>query len=264
LADDQGRVGEDSESEERALFARYATQRDEESLDALVRRFLPLAQRLAQRYAHLNEPLDDLVQVASLALVKAIQRFDTDRGTAFASYAIPSILGELKRHFRDHGWDLHVPRGMQERVLRIDSAISRLSGKLGRAPSAKELASELGIGIEEVLEAIEASQAYSTRSLDAPLPGEDGERESLAALIGAEDESFDLVEYRHDVQEALEVLPERERRILHLRFVEELTQQEIGERIGISQMHVSRLLRASLVKLREAADPDAAPREKAG
>jgi RNA polymerase sigma-B factor len=260
LADSEPRTTGQEEAEERELFARYVRQRDDESLDALVRRFLPLAQRLAQRYSHLNEPLDDLVQVASLALVKAIQRFDPDRGTAFASYAIPSILGELKRHFRDHGWDLHVPRGMQERVLRIDAVVNRLNAKLGRSPSAQELAVELGIEIEEVLEAIQASQAYSTRSLDAPIPGEEGERDSLGGMIGSEDEGFDLVEYRHDVQDALEVLPPRERRILHLRFVEELTQQEIGERVGISQMHVSRLLRASLNKLREATDPNV-PRE---
>jgi RNA polymerase sigma-B factor len=236
--------------EEHLLFVSYQRHGDMAAREELVRRFLPLARRLARRYERGSEPLDDLVQVASVGLVKAIDRFETEHGANFSSYAVPTILGELKRHFRDSGWALHVPRGMQERVLRINEAVEHLSGELGRSPNPREVAAEINVPVEEVLEAMEAGAAYDTVSLDAPLRSSDDESTTYADSLGETDGRFNVVEHSATLGRAMQALPERERMILYLRFAEGLTQVEIADRIGISQMHVSRLIRRALERLR--------------
>jgi RNA polymerase sigma-B factor len=243
---------------EQLLFTQYLSEGDMAAREKLVERFLPLARRLARRYERASEPLEDLVQVASVGLVKAIDRFEPEHGTGFSSYAVPTILGELKRHFRDAGWALHVPRGMQERVLKVNEAIEQLSGPLGSSPSPQQIATELNMPVEEVLEAMEAGAAYDTVSLDAPLRSSDDDRASLADSVGSDDERLDLVEHSASLGRALRAMPERERSILYLRFAEGLTQVEIAERIGISQMHVSRLIRRALERLRVVAGAEAA------
>jgi RNA polymerase sigma-B factor len=243
---------------EESLFSRYQAEGDMLAREKLVERFLPLAKRLARRYERASEPLEDLVQVASVGLVKAIDRFEPSQGNGFSSYAVPTILGELKRHFRDAGWALHVPRGMQERVLKVNEAIERMSGPLGSSPSPQQVATELNLPVEEVLEAMEAGAAYDTVSLDAPLRSSDDDRASLADALGKDDDRLDLVEHSAGLGRALKAMPERERSILYLRFAEGLTQVEIAERIGISQMHVSRLIRRGLERLRVVAGADAA------
>jgi RNA polymerase sigma-B factor len=254
---DHVRYLSDSKREE-ILFIRYQRNGDMAAREELVQRFLPLARRLARRYERASEPLDDLVQVASIGLVKAIDRFEAEHGAGFSSYAVPTILGELKRHFRDSGWALHVPRGMQERVLKVNEAVEHLSGELGRSPSPQQVADELELSVEDVLEAMEAGAAYDTVSLDAPLRSSDDERTTFADSLGETDGRFDLIEHSATLGRALRAMPERERSILYLRFAEGLTQVEIAERIGISQMHVSRLIRRALERLRVVAGADAA------
>jgi len=245
LADDRTREPDE-------LFERLA-HGDTTAREALVERFLPLARQLARRYQRANEPLDDLVQVASLGLVKAIDRFDPTRGAAFSSYAVPTILGELKRYFRDSGWALHVPRGTQERAMQVDRAIKELARSQSRAPSVAEVAEHAGLSVEEVLSAMEASLAYEAVSLESERAGSDPGSDTYADSIGSEDEGYELVEYGASIAPALEALPTRDRLILHLRFVEDLTQSQIAERIGVSQMQVSRLIRRSLTRLRQVA-----------
>jgi RNA polymerase sigma-B factor len=215
---------------------------------------MPLARQLARRYQRANEPLDDLVQVASIGLVKAVDRFDLDRGVAFSSYAVPTILGELKRYFRDSSWAVHVPRGTQERAMQVDRAVKDLSGQLGRSPSVDEVADRLDVSAEEVLGAMEAGQAYEAVSLDAQRSGGDADGETVADSIGAEDERFELVEYGATIAPTVKALPKRDRLVLRLRFVEDMTQAQIAQRIGISQMQVSRLLRRALARLRTVAE----------
>jgi RNA polymerase sigma-B factor len=241
--------------EDRRLLIRYHEQGDTSAREELVERFLPLARQLARRYQRQNEPLDDLMQVASMGLVKAIDRFDPARGTAFSTYAVPTILGELKRYFRDSGWAVHVPRGMQERVMKLDQASQELHRKLGRSPSAGELASELNLTSEEVLEAMEAASAYDAISLEEQRGSEsrDSQEPTYADSLGTEEERYELVEYGATIAPTMKALSERERLILHLRFVEDLTQSEIADRIGVSQMHVSRLIRRALARLRAVA-----------
>jgi len=216
----------------------------------LIESFLPLARMLARRYDGRGESLEDLLQVASLGLVKAIDRYEAHRGLEFSSYAVPTILGELRRYFRDSGWALHVPRDLQERALTVNATVERLSGELGRSPSPQQLADELRLPVEEVLEAIEANAAYGTASLDAPLRSVDHEHNTIAEAFGELDDRFDLIECRASIGPALKTLPSRERSILYLRFVEDRTQSEIAQRIGISQMHVSRLIRSALDQIR--------------
>jgi RNA polymerase sigma-B factor len=241
--------------EDRRLLIRYHEHGDVGAREELVERFLPLARQLARRYQRQNEPLDDLMQVASMGLVKAIDRFDPARGTAFSTYAVPTILGELKRYFRDSGWAVHVPRGMQERVMRLDQASQELHRKLGRSPSATELADELNLTSEEVLEAMEAASAYDAISLEEQRGSEsrDSQEPTYADSLGTEEERYELVEYGATIAPTMKALTERERLILHLRFVEDLTQSEIADRIGVSQMHVSRLIRRALARLRAVA-----------
>ena len=236
-------------ADERLLLESYFRGRDPAVREELVERFLPLAISLANRYSGGPEPTEDLHQVASLGLVKAIEGFDPTLGHSFASYAAPTILGELKRHFRDRGRQVHLPRGLQERIALIDRAADELPTKLGRAPSAADIAEHAGIGVEDVLEAMEAASARRPYSLDAAV-GPDEDASVLVDTIGDEDPSFETVEYGVAISRTLHELPERERTILHLRFVEDLTQSEIAERVGISQMHVSRLLRRALDAVR--------------
>ena len=240
--------------EDLRLLERYHREDDKAARDALVERFLPLARQLARRYERQDEPLDDLLQVASMGLVKAIDRFDPSRGTAFSSFAVPTILGELKRYFRDVGWAVHVPRGMQERALEVNRAVSELSRTLSRSPTPAEIAEFTELALEEVLEAMEAATAYDSVSLEAPRSNGDGNGDGDAGEVvdrlGGEDPGYELAEYSATIAPQLRALPERDRRVLHLRFVEDLTQSEIAERIGVSQMHVSRLIRKALEQVR--------------
>jgi RNA polymerase sigma-B factor len=238
---------------ERQLLVRYHEEGDLAARQELCERFLPLARDLALRYTYTDELFDDLFQVASLGLIKAIDRFEPGRGTKFTSYAAPTILGELKRHFRDKGWSLHVPRDLQERTLAVSRATEVLSTELGRSPKVGEVAAHLGCSAEEVLEAREASSSYEAASLDAPVVREDGEAAPLVDLLGGEDSAYELVEEREAIARSWKELPDVERSVLELRFMHDLNQREIGERIGYSQMHVSRLLRRALTRLETAA-----------
>jgi RNA polymerase sigma-B factor len=237
-----------------ALFRRLDSRGEDAVREELIERFLPLARQLARRYQRVNEPLDDLVQVASIGLVKAVDRFDLDRGVAFSSYAVPTILGELKRYFRDSGWAVHVPRGVQERAMQVDRAVKELSGRLGRSPSVDEVAELLDASPEDILEAMEAGLAYEAMSLDAQRAGAEAEGDTFADGIGVEDERFDLVEYEATIEPTLKALPKRDQVVLHLRFAQDMTQSQIAERIGVSQMQVSRLIRRALSRLRAVAE----------
>jgi len=238
---------------ERDLLIRYHRCGDIAARQELVERFLPLARDLALRYSYTDEAVDDLFQVASLGLIKAIDRFDPGRGTKFTSYAAPTILGELKRHFRDKGWSLHVPRELQERTLAVGHATERLSTELGRSPKVREVAEHLGCSVEQVLEAREAAASYEAASLDAPIARDDGESATLVDTLGGEDNAYELAEDREAIAKTWKELPDVERTVLELRFSRNLNQREIGERIGYSQMHVSRLLRRALTRLETAA-----------
>ena len=239
--------------EERRLFAQYRGRDDQAARDALVDRFLPLATQLARRYHRGGEPLEDLVQVASMGLLKAIDRFDPARGIAFSSFAVPTIAGELKRHFRDKGWSVRVPRDLQELAVRVDRATNRLVHELGRAPTAAEIAQDVGVSIEQVLEAREAAAAYRAESLDRSFDDDqDGTR--VVDRLGGDDPGYRQAESSATVESMMSILSDREREILRLRFVEDLTQSEIGDRVGLSQMHISRLLRQAIARLREAAE----------
>jgi RNA polymerase sigma-B factor len=235
------------------LLERYHRHGDRTAREALVERFLPLARQLARRYQRGGEPLDDLVQVASLGLLKAIDRFEPSRDTAFSSFAVPTILGELKRHFRDRGWSVRVPRDLQEMAVRVDRVAEELSRTLGRAPTPAEIGTHIGATTEQVLEAREAAGAYRAISLDRPRDDDD-EDAGMADTMGVEDPGFGLAEDAATVERLMAVLSDREREVLRLRFAEDLTQSEIGIRVGVSQMHVSRLIRQAVARLRVAAE----------
>lgn len=244
--------------DEQETLQRYR-QGDVRARAQLIEHHLPLARRLASRYRNSGESTDDLEQVASLGLIKAIDRYRPEAG-AFARFAVPTIVGELKRHFRDKGWGMHVPRYLQERVMEVNDAVERLSTELGRSPSPGDIARDTGHGLEEVLEAMHAAGAYSPMSLDSPQPGGDDDEEStIGQRLGKIDPQYELAEWRPMVGPAVASLPSREQEILRLRFVEDLTQSEIATRIGISQMHVSRLLRRSLEELGSATRGGVAP-----
>ena len=249
-AGDDGNGPRSRIQEDLRLLERYHVDGDVTARDAVIERFLPLARQLARRYERPDEPIDDLMQVASMGLVKAVDRFDPTRGTAFSSFAVPTILGELKRYFRDVGWAVHVPRSIQERVLEVNRAMTELSRSLGRSPTPAELAAATEFTAEEVLEALEAATAYDSVPLDAPRPNGDDDPDGVVDRLGAEDPGFELAEYSATLAPELRALPERDRLVLYLRFVEDLTQSEIAQQIGVSQMHVSRLIRAALAKLR--------------
>ena len=241
--------------EDRRLLERYHRDGDPGAREALVERFLPLARQLARRYQRGGEPLDDLVQVASLGLLKAIDRFEPDRPTAFSSFAVPTILGELKRHFRDKGWSVRVPRDLQEMAVRVDRVTEAMSRELGRAPTPAEIAEHIGTTTERVLEAREAAGAYRAVSLDRPRD-DDEDSDGMTDAFGVEDPGFGLAEDSATVERLMTVLSDREREVLRLRFAEDLTQSEIGARVGVSQMHVSRLIRQAVARLRDAVEDD--------
>jgi RNA polymerase sigma-B factor len=243
--------------EDRRLLERLHRHGDPAARDLLVERFLPLARQLARRYQHGGEQLDDLVQVASLGLLKAIDRFDPARETAFSSFAVPTILGELKRHFRDKGWAVRVPRDLQELAVRVDRVTDELGRDLGRAPSIVEIAEHIGTTAEQVLEAREAAAAYRAVSLDRSRDDDEENDTGMAESLGIDDPGFGVAEDAATVERLMRVLSQREREVLRLRFAEDLTQSEIGERVGVSQMHVSRLIRHAVSQLRSAAEPDA-------
>jgi RNA polymerase sigma-B factor len=236
------------------LFERWRRYRDIRARDELIARFLPLARKLARRYVSASEPYDDLVQVASLGLVKAVERFDPNRGFAFTSFAVPTIVGELKRYFRDTAWALHVDRGAQERARKIAEAREEVAAHTGRPPTIQELAQYLEMSEEEVLDGLQTSEAYDAISLDAPMASDDAEMSSRLEVLGAEDERLELVDTQATIFAAAKHLPARERQILYLRFGEDLTQSQIADRVGVSQMQVSRLLRRSLQRLRDLTD----------
>ena len=219
--------------------------------EALVEAHLPLVEHLARRFRNRGEPYDDLVQVATIGLIKSVDRFDLDRGVEFSTYATPTIVGEIKRHFRDKGWAVRVPRRLQELRLSLASATSELSQRNGRSPTVAELASYLRISDEEVLEGLESANAYSTLSLDAGDSSSGEEPMPVSETLGVEDEGLEGVEYRESLKPMLEQLPPREKKILMLRFFRNMTQSEIAAQVGISQMHVSRLLARTLAQLRE-------------
>jgi RNA polymerase sigma-B factor len=238
------------------LFEAWQQRQDKQAREELIARFLPLARKLASRYARGNEPYDDLVQVASVGLIKAIERFDPQHGTAFTSYAVPTILGELKRHFRDTSWTVQVDRRAQERARAVLAAQRAISA-VGRAPTVMDIAQFLECDAEEVLEGLQAAMAYTPVSLDAPVSPMGSEEDGdLAGKVGADDERFLQVDQRATLDAAVQHLPKSEREILYLRFGEDLSQREIADRIGVSQMHVSRLLRRALDRLREQLGPE--------
>lgn len=242
--------------EVRALFASYqAAEGDDERLqirERLVEQFIGLVEFLARRFRNRGEPLEDLVQVGTIGLLKAIERFDLEREVEFSTYATPTIVGELKRHFRDKGWAVRVPRRLQELHLELTKVVGHLGHDLGRAPTVAEIAKAASISEEEVLEGLEIAQAYNFTSLDAPIDTGDGGSTSFADQLGEDDEHLENLEYRASLAPEMAKLPERDRTILYLRFFKGLTQSEIADRLGISQMHVSRLLNRTLTQLREA------------
>ncbi|CAA9343831.1 MAG: RNA polymerase sigma factor SigB [uncultured Frankineae bacterium] len=218
--------------------------------ELLVEAHLPLVEYLARRFRNRGEPLDDLIQVATIGLIKSVDRFDLERGVEFSTYATPTIVGEIKRHFRDKGWAIRVPRRLQELKLSLTKATSELSQKNGRSPTVGELAAHLGLSEEEILEGLESANAYSAVSLDAPDGGDD-DSPAVADSLGMMDDALEGVEYRESLKPLLEQLPPREKKILMLRFFGNMTQSQIAGELGISQMHVSRLLARTLAQLRQ-------------
>lgn len=236
---------------DRALLARYHSHREAVVRDALVERYLPLAHFLARRHLDRGELLDDLVQVASVGLLKALDRFDPGRGCAFSTFAVPTIVGELKRHLRDKGWAVRVPRGLQDQALRVERIADDLTSRLGRSPTPGELAEAAGLTTEEVLDAREAAAAHYASSLERPHP----DREDGGDLIAIEDHGYGRAEDAATIARLMRALPARDRAIVRLRFLDDLTQAQIAARVGVSQMHVCRLLRRSLARMREMRTP---------
>jgi RNA polymerase sigma-B factor len=241
-------------ADEAMLFRRWKLQADDQARDRLLHEYTPLSRSLARRYGRSSEPFDDLFQVAQLGLLKAIDRYDPGRGFPFKAFAVPTILGEMRRYFRDSGWSVHVPRGAQERALQVREAQQQLSEDCGHPPTVSQLSQYLELDAEEVLDGLRALAGYGTLSLDAPRRGEGEDGGSYAESVGEEDERFELIELGLSVGAALEQISPRKRELLRLRFVEDLTQTQIAERIGVSQMQVSRLLRRALEELRELTD----------
>jgi RNA polymerase sigma-B factor len=253
-ADDSFRSpGRDRLRQDRELFERYADSRDPVDREMLVERFMPLARSLASRYIRRDEPFEDIFQVACLGLVKAIDGFDVERGRAFSSYAVPTIVGEIKRHYRDRTWMVHVPRDLQDLTLAVERAAHELERELVRKPTVDELAERLGVSHEDVLDALQAGRAHRIASLDAPASEEQDPATTVGERIGIAEPGFGLAENRAVLGRLLTVLSPRDRLVLRLRFEDDLTQEQIGERVGISQMQVSRVLRQCIVRMREAA-----------
>jgi len=242
--------------EERELLLRYHRQGDSAARDQLVTRFLPLARQLARRYQRSSEPLEDLEQVASVGLIKAVDRFDPERETALSSFAVPTILGELRRHFRDRTWSVHAPRELQELSLRVDAAIEKHVAQHGCQPTVEQIAALTAASTEQVLEAMQVSQTRHAASLDGAAYDED-EDTSFADTLGCVDDGFELAEQRTDLQALMGLLTEQQREAIRLRFNEDLTQAEIAQRLGCSQMQVSRLLSRGLARMRAVAEKQA-------
>ncbi|HEX2110439.1 MAG TPA: RNA polymerase sigma factor SigF [Gaiellaceae bacterium] len=240
-----------AEKSDRELLRRYHAHGDLEAREKLIEQYLPLVRSLARRYSYRGEQLEDLVQVGCIGLIKAIDRFDVDRGVELTTYATPNIIGEIKRHFRDKGWSVRVPRGLQELNVRLSRLIEELTVQLERSPTIAELAKAAGVDEEEVLEALETGQAYATLSLSAPTGGDDADDLDPLESLGEVEHEYEVSEDRAVLAPGLKVLDDRERRILQLRFFEGLTQSQIAQQVGISQMHVSRLIRRALEKIRE-------------
>jgi RNA polymerase sigma-B factor len=248
-APDRERLREDKE-----LFARYADKHDPIDRDLLVERFMPLARSLASRYLRRDEPFDDIFQVACLGLLKAIDGFDVSRGRAFSSYAVPTIVGEIKRHYRDRTWMVHVPRDLQDLTLAVDRTVQQLERELLRKPTVTEIADKLAVSEEDVLEALQASRAHRVGSLDSPVRDEEDPASTVGEHIGTQEPGFRRAEYRAMLSRLMTVLSPRDRLVLRLRYEQDLTQEQIGQRVGISQMQVSRVLRQCIVKLRTVAE----------
>ena len=242
-------AGHIREADVNQLFDAWQKHGDSRARELLAQRYLPFARRLARRFQAPRELLDDLDQVASLGLVKAIDRFDRTRGVTFKSYAVPTILGEIKRYFRDSGWAVHVPRAMQERALKVEQARREMAAETGRSPSFSELAVFLELSVEDVLEAVEAAAAHHSVSFETPVGDGDGEQGTLGDELGQSDPGFEVAELDAMLGQAAVHLTERERRVLALRFVADQPQTEIAEAIGVSQMQVSRILRQTLGRL---------------
>ena len=238
--------------DDRILLRRYHEDGDPQAREQLIERYMSLVRSLALRYSSRGEQLEDLVQIGAIGLIKAIDRFDLDRDVELTTYATPNIIGEIKRHFRDKGWAVRVPRGLQELNVRLSRLVEQLTVQLGRSPTIADLAKEAGVEEEEVVEALESGRAYSTLSLSAG----DDENPDLLESIGTEEHQYEVSEQRAVLAPGFRVLEERERRILKLRFFDGLTQSQIAQRIGISQMHVSRLIRRSLEQIRDEIDVD--------
>jgi RNA polymerase sigma-B factor len=250
--------GSDRTRADRRLFDRYLDEQDPTGRNAIVERFLPLARQLAARYQRPEEPFDDVFQVACVGLVKAVDRFDVERGVAFSSYAVPTITGEIKRHFRDRAWSVRVPRDLQDLALRVERVIGDLTRDLGRQPSVDEVASVTDTEPEDVLEAMQASSAYRATSLDMPRAGgEDEPGATLGDTVGVVEDGYGRAEQRAMLDDLMSSLTAREREVVWLRFEHDLTQAAIGERIGVSQMQVSRVLRQAIAKLRVLARAEA-------
>jgi RNA polymerase sigma-B factor len=239
-----------------SLLRRYQETGDLAARDELVRKYLLLVRSLAKRYSYTSEPLDDLCQVGAIALCKAIDRYRPDTGASFKAYAVPTIVGELRRHFRDTGWAIHIPRSLQERARTVGVAVNDLSAKLGRSPTIAELSHATGLSREAVIEGLEVRMAYDTAPLDGPAYGEDNTR--LDSRLGVEDVALEQVEMGAVLERTMRSLPERERELLHMRFAEDLSQSEIAKRVGVSQMHVSRLLRRAVAQMQAVAAADEA------
>jgi RNA polymerase sigma-B factor len=238
-------------ADDKILLRQYHEDGDLAAREELIERYMSLVRSLARRYAYRGEQLDDLVQIGAIGLIKAIDRFDLERGVELTTYATPNIIGEIKRHFRDKGWSVRVPRGLQELNVQVSKLIEQLTVQLGRSPTIPELAKAAGVEEEQVLEAIESGRAYSSVSLSTGGGSdEDGELDPLESL-GTIEHEYEVSEDRAMLAPGFKVLDERERKILHLRFFSGLTQSQIAAEIGISQMHVSRLIRRSLEKIRE-------------
>ena len=236
---------------DRALLRRYHEHGDLQAREQLIEQYMSLVRSLARRYSYRGEQLDDLVQIGSIGLIKAIDRFDIDRGVELTTYATPNIIGEIKRHFRDRGWAVRVPRGLQELNVQLSKLIEQLTVQLGRSPTIPELAKAAGVEEEEVLEALESGRAYTSLSLSSGGGSEDGEELDPLESLGELEHQYEVSEDRAVLAPGFKVLDERERKIIQLRFFDGLTQSQIAQQIGISQMHVSRLIRRSLEKIRE-------------
>jgi RNA polymerase sigma-B factor len=237
---------------DKALLRRYHEHGDLHAREQLIEQYMSLVRSLARRYSYRGEQLDDLVQIGAIGLIKAIDRFDLNRGVELTTYATPNIIGEIKRHFRDRGWSVRVPRGLQELNVQLSKLVEQLTVQLGRSPTIPELAKAAGVEEEEVLEALESGRAYSSLSLSQGSSGsDDGEELDPLESLGQVEHQYEVSEDRAVLAPGFRALDDRERRILHLRFFEGLTQSQIAQQVGISQMHVSRLIRRALEKIRE-------------